>query len=152
MKKTLFLSLLSLLTLFFQLFRVLAENFLAPGEFAFLRGILLLRLHHNRGIAFSLFSSSPAYLLLTLLGSFLMLGGFFLLQRKKLHPRGLFFWGALLLTAGGLSNLGERLFYGAVTDYVGFPLPLFGYLFINFADLALIAGAGVMLLSLGKEP
>ncbi len=151
MKKTLFLSLLSLLILLFQLLRVLAETLLPPEGFSFAEGLLLLRLHRNRGIAFSLFSSSPTSLLLALLGSFLVLGGFFLLQRKKLHPRGLFFWGTLLLAAGGISNLGERLFHGAVTDYAGFPLPLFGYLFINLADLALLVGAGTVALSLRRD-
>ena len=153
MKKTLFLSLLSLLIFLFQLFRILAEALLASGEFSFLRGFLLFRLHYNRGISFSLLSSSsPEHLSLILLGILSMVGVFFLFQRKKFHLRGLFFWGSLFLLAGGTSNLGERFFYGTVTDYAGFPLPLFGYLFINLADLALLAGAGVMLLSLGKDP
>ncbi len=150
MKTALFASILSLLALLFQLFRIMAENLLALREFSFLRGLLLFRLHHNRGIAFSLFSSSPGYLSLAIFVSLCAAAGFFLLQRKKLHPQRFFFWGCLLLLAGGISNLGERLLFGVVTDYVGFPLPLYGYLFVNLADLALLTGAGMILLSTRK--
>jgi len=79
------------------------------------------------------------------------MGIFFFTQRKKFPSGGLFSWGSLLLLAGSLSNLGERFFLGSVTDYAGFPFPFFGYLFVNFADLTLLAGAGMLLLSLTRN-
>ena len=147
----LFLPCLGLLIFFFQAFRIFMEHLLVPEGISFLKGLLLFRLHHNRGISFSLFASSPEHLRLALLCSLCGMGIFFFTQRKKFPSGGLFSWGSLLLLAGSLSNLGERFFLGSVTDYAGFPFPFFGYLFVNFADLTLLAGAGMLLLSLTRN-
>ena len=146
----LFLRHLCFLIAFFQVFRLGAENLLLSREISFLKGLFLFRLHYNRGISFALFSSSPEFLPLILACFFLVAALFLFAQRKNFGSRKRFFWGALLLGAGSLSNLGERFAFGAVTDYAGFPFPLFGYLFVNLADLALLSGTAVLLLSFKK--
>ncbi len=150
MGTSLFLKHLCFLIAFFQVFRLGAENLLLPREISFLKGFFLFRLHYNRGISFALFSSSPEFLPLILVCSFFVAALFLFTQRENFYSRKRFFWGALLLGAGSLSNLGERLVFGGVTDYAGFPFPFFGYLFVNLADLALLSGTVVLFLSFKK--
>lgn len=86
----------------------------------------------NRGAAFGL----PAGRDLVTLGSLAALA--WTLRRRKRGPAA-----AGLVLGGGLSNLRERLYDGAVYDYLQFPKapgPLNRYVF-NLADLAILLGA-----------
>ncbi len=128
----------------------MAEALLTGQSFFLGKKFFLFRLHHNPGISFSLFASSPKALCLLLPALFCVLGIFFLLHRKHGSPSRLFSFGSLLFLAGSLSNLGERLFFGYVTDYAGILLPFFGYLFVNLPDLALLLGTALLLVSFWK--
>jgi len=69
-----------------------------------------------------------------------------ILARRSSDPRMLL--GASLLAAGGLANLLDRMFAGAVTDFIhaGFPIVF------NVADVALIVGAVSMSRALASTP
>ena len=54
----------------------------------------------------------------------------------------------LLLAAGAAGNFTDRLVYGCVVDWLPLPCPFFGMLWINAADLWLIAGAGILVFRL----
>ncbi|WP_294191818.1 signal peptidase II [uncultured Cloacibacillus sp.] len=53
-----------------------------------------------------------------------------------------------LLAAGAAGNFTDRLVYGRVVDWLPLPCPFFGTLWINAADLWLIAGAGILVFRL----
>lgn len=80
----------------------------------------------------------------------LLLGGLFLLGTGWLAWRSaspLERWGWVIIGAGGLSNLSERLFAGCVTDYIFLPFwPAF-----NGADACLCIGAALCLFSLFRN-
>lgn len=60
-----------------------------------------------------------------------IIGFFFFIWWKQKESFRSFFW--LILIAGGISNAGERFFFGCVSDYIHLPLGLVG----NVADIAL---------------
>lgn len=53
-----------------------------------------------------------------------------------------------LLAAGAAGNFTDRLVYGRVVDWLPLPCPFFGTLWMNAADLWLIAGAGILVFRL----
>lgn len=53
-----------------------------------------------------------------------------------------------LLVAGAAGNFTDRLVYGGVVDWLPLPCPFFGTLWMNAADLWLIAGAGILVFRL----
>jgi signal peptidase II len=50
--------------------------------------------------------------------------------------------GFVLIVSGAASNLVDRFLHGSVTDFINF-----GISTLNFADLAIVAGIGVLLLA-----
>lgn len=123
-----------------QLIKGLVRGSLAPGERTDLAlGIDLTRVM-NSGIAFGLFSNGGDALVVafTALALSLILGWFTL---DTLRP-GLWL-GVGLLIGGALGNLTDRVFDGAVTDFIDPPVwPAF-----NVADIAITAGVFVIALS-----
>ena len=123
-----------------QLIKGLVRGSLAPGERTDLAlGIDLTRVM-NSGIAFGLFSNGGDALVVafTALALSLILGWFTL---DTLRP-GLWL-GVGLLTGGALGNLADRVFDGAVTDFIDPPLwPAF-----NVADIAITTGVFVIALA-----
>ena len=53
-----------------------------------------------------------------------------------------------MLAAGAAGNFTDRLVYGRVVDWMPLPCPFFGTLWMNTADLWLIAGAGILVFRL----
>ncbi len=136
---------LGTLLLSFQGVREGMEILLAPSQRIWIvEKCCFLQIFRNQGLSFSLFASSPLALPMALLS----FGGvvLFFLAFRPSKGSTTFFWGSLLLMAGGMNNLGERIFHHAVTDYLGLQLPLIGALFINIPDLAIALGAFLCLL------
>lgn len=123
-----------------QIAKALIRGSLMPGERTDLAlGVDLTRVT-NSGIAFGLFSDGGDALVVafTALALGLILVWFWL---DTLRP---WLWvGVGLLTGGALGNLADRIFDGAVTDFIDPPLwPAF-----NVADIAITAGVFVIALS-----
>jgi signal peptidase II len=98
----------------------------------------------NNGIAFGLFAGSGRTAgILTAVMLPLVITCLSLLARR--HPLAAV--GAGLLIGGAASNLLDRLRQGAVTDFIELgPWPAF-----NLADLAVVCGAGLLLLVVGRD-
>ncbi|MDR3255074.1 MAG: signal peptidase II [Synergistaceae bacterium] len=102
--------------------------------------ILSLGLRFNRGISFSFFTGYPsvgaamAITAITLLALFCAKA-----KATRRTPGVIFLW------AGAICNLLDRLLYGYVVDWFRV------LLYMNLADLWLIAGALLVLRSLGAE-
>lgn len=127
-----------------QALKVLVTLRLPPGgTIAIVPGVLSLTNVRNPGIAFSALPGIPllvpAAVALTLI--------FLLFYNKARWSRGRPAQVALALLAGGaVGNLIDRVRVGAVIDYLDLQVwPVF-----NLADLAITAGAGLLLLALAR--
>lgn len=120
-----------------QLIKYWTVEHLALGESAaFLPGIVQLTRVHNYGAAWSSFSGqTTALAVVTVL---LMAAVAYLLVRRIVrHPLGVI--AGVMILAGGVGNLIDRLFRGYVVDM--FDLTLFSYPVFNFADCCVVVGA-----------
>lgn len=124
-----------------QLVKIWATAALAPiGEAALIPGLLGLRYVLNDGAAFSMFAGASRLLAL---GTGLLLAGIAVWMAVK-KPRGLQYWAWLLVLAGGVGNLIDRVRTGLVVDYLEFrfmEFPVF-----NLADIFVCVGAGLLIL------
>lgn len=110
-----------------------------PKEFLF--GLFQLRYVENTGAAFSSFSDNTQ--LLTVFTVIILAVCLLLLMTKKLKP--LFLNICLLLViAGGLGNVIDRIVYGYVVDFIE---PLFvNFAVFNFADCCITVGAALIII------
>jgi signal peptidase II len=98
----------------------------------------LFQLHRNTGIAFSI--PLPDMIMITGLAvAFIIVCGAVFREMKKPSPSLVPYF---LILAGALSNILDRLQYGAVIDY--FSVPLVG-LFFNLADMMILGGILLLL-------
>ncbi len=88
----------------------------------------------NYGFSFGLGSAVPT-VALVVMSSFLLLGLWILLKKQRLWH-----WSLVWFFAGGVSNLLDRLLFGAVRDF----LPFF-QLNNNLADYFIIGGLGIFI-------
>lgn len=109
-----------------------------PKEFLF--GLFNFTYVENTGAAFSLFSGkTDALSVLTVL---FLIAIFFLLM-KKTFPSKFLNTCLLLVFAGGLGNLIDRIAYGYVVDFIE---PLFiDFAVFNFADCCITVGAFMLI-------
>ena len=99
-------------------------------------GFLELMRVHNYGAAWSSFSGQTAALAVV---TVLLMGAvaYLLVRRIVRHPLGVI--AGVMILAGGVGNLIDRLFRGYVVDM--FDLTLFSYPVFNFADCCVVVGA-----------
>ncbi len=115
----------------------------SKGTIPLIDGVIGLQLLEggNTGAAFGLLSGSTLFLIIvTVLVLMLML---YTLYFKKYNSKLLRFC-AILITAGGIGNLYDRIAYGYVTDFLKFlfiEFPIF-----NLADCYVTVGAALALI------
>jgi signal peptidase II len=134
------LAVAALVVLADQVAKALVENSLELGERKdFFAGIDLARVT-NSGVAFGLFSEGgDATVIAFTAVSLALIIGWFVVDTTR---PGLWL-GVGLLTGGALGNLADRIFDGAVTDFLDPPIwPAF-----NVADIAITFGVVVIAFS-----
>ena len=106
------------------------------------KGALLIRKHHNRGIALNVLQEKQGFvaavsLILTLIATM-----WFLITLGK-SGKGLLKWGLALLLGGAYSNTYDRLARRYVVDYVSFNVPFrwLRRIIFNIGDFCIMAGA-----------
>ncbi len=100
----------------------------------------------NNGVSFSMFSNN------TLIGRFLLIALSLsitvyivsLLKKEKNIINRLSF---MLIIAGALGNIFDRLRYGAVIDFLDFYLGKYHYPAFNLADIYICTGVGLIILN-----
>jgi len=90
----------------------------------------------NSGIAFSL----PFPNLLLIIFTPLIILGLLVFLSKQKSPSKYFTLGILLIVFGAVSNLTDRILFGATTDYFRIISSI-----INLADAMIVAGAALLL-------
>lgn len=115
---------------------------LAPGDTVpLVPGLLALTHVRNTGIAFGFAAALPIAVPAAIALTFL----FLLFYNKPRWTRPPLARGAMVLLAGGaVGNLVDRVRLGAVIDY----LDVFVWPVFNLADLAVTAGAALLILSI----
>ena len=124
-----------------RLSKVLAEALLQNGELVtVIPGVIGFELLHggNTGAAFGLFSGKTDMLVLV---SLVCSCVFVWLLYKKRFTHLMAKWGFILLCAGAIGNLYDRMVYGSVTDFIVFLFMQFPT--FNLADCFIDIGAVV---------
>ena len=108
----------------------------------FINGIIDIIYIHNRGGAWGILQGKTWVLLL--ITAVLMISCIILLLKYGKKNKFLF-WSIILILAGGLGNMIDRIFrYGNVVDFLHFEFfptfPIF-----NVADCAVVLGAGLLI-------
>lgn len=128
----------------------LNNNLVLNHEYPVIKGFFYLTLVHNRGAAFGILRNQlPLFVLTSVLAIALI---YFNLKKsagnKRLHLSD---WALVLILAGAVGNLIDRLFLGYVVDFLDFRIwPVF-----NIADSSITIGgvllAWVLLRGAGKK-
>ncbi len=112
---------------------------------------LNFEVHWNRGISFGWFSfSSPGKFFLLSLAIIAVICLFCLYVWGQ-HQQGKPLYFEMLVLTGALSNLVDRLKFGAVLDFIDFHVGAWHFAVFNFADICISLGIIGLLLLQVKE-
>jgi signal peptidase II len=139
MKK--FIALFSSLFIVDRLTKILALSFLSGRDIKIFPG-LNLSLVWNKGVSWGFFSYSSKlgfYLLTAII--FLVIVGFFIYTIDIYMSGRLVFFETFIL-AGAVSNFFDRIYYGAVIDFIDFHICRWHWPTFNFADAFIVIGIG----------
>jgi len=105
---------------------------------------LNIRLIWNEGIAFGLFSfdNNLLYHSLTSIILIIILIIIYMVTKHVSLKR----YSLILILGGALGNFYDRLFYGAVPDFIDFHINNFHWFIFNFADISITIGVLFMII------
>ena len=125
-----------------QAVKLWAVNVLQPvGAMPLIPHVVELRFVLNHGMAFSLLSGKQLFLIIATSAALLAVayGLFFRSRGKYLQQAAL-----LLILAGGIGNLIDRVLNGEVVDYIN--LLFMRFAVFNFADICVCVGVALWVL------
>ena len=125
-----------------QAIKLWAVNVLQPvGAMPLIPHVVELRFVLNQGMAFSLLSGKQLFLIIATSAALLAVayGLFFRSRGKYLQQAAL-----LLILAGGIGNLIDRVLNGEVVDYIN--LLFMRFAVFNFADICVCVGVALWVL------
>ncbi len=113
------------------------------GSEIFSSKFLNISLILNEGIAFGLlsFNEKIFYNLLTFIILVIILVIFFMVLKSY----GLKKYSLLMILGGALGNVYDRIFYGAVPDFIDFHIGNFHWFIFNVADIFITLGVLIMI-------
>lgn len=111
-----------------------------------LTNFLSLKLQYNRGISWGMLHSenSTIFSIITLIIGILIVVFFGYTFVCFLHNETIA--GELMVCAGALSNVIDRIWYGGVADFIFFSLDTWSFPIFNVADVFIVSGLGIMLI------
>ena len=130
-----------------QLIKLWASNVLQPvGAMPLIPHVVELRFVLNQGMAFSLLSGKQLFLIIatSIALIFVAYGLFFRSRGRYLQQAAL-----LLILAGGIGNLIDRVLNGEVVDYIN--LLFMRFAVFNFADICVCVGVALWVLVIFLE-
>ncbi len=141
MVQVIYIAAIVLLTVVDQLTKYAAINTVkVNGPYEFLFGLFQFRYVENTGAAFSSFANNKTVLILV--SGLLLIGVMIVLMKHQIESK--FANAALVLVAaGGLGNMIDRILNGFVVDFIE---PLFiDFAVFNFADMCITVGAFMLI-------
>lgn len=123
--------------------KLLLDRVLPPGGLSLIPGLLSLVRVRNTGIAFGLFRGGPGGWFWSFIG--LAVAGFILAWGRTEKDKGRR-WALGLVAGGALGNGIDRLWHGAVFDFVDLHLGPYHWPAFNLADTAITLGLSLYLL------
>lgn len=140
-KKILFSSIIIFIAFFLdRISKILILNFFSKNQFDdfYVNSFLNLILVWNQGIAFGLFQSeSFFYDLLSAVITAVIVFVFYLIYISKKNYE-IFFYG--LIAGGAIGNLFDRLYFGAVPDFIDLHYKNFHWFTFNVSDIWITIG------------
>jgi signal peptidase II len=111
----------------------------------FLSDYLNISLMWNEGIAFGLFAFDESffYNFITILIIMVIIIVFFMILKNEGYKK----YSLILILGGALGNLYDRIFFGAVPDFIDFHIGDFHWFVFNVADIFISIGVIIMILS-----
>lgn len=135
------LIIIAVLTAGDQLIKLAVESKLMPvGSIGVIENVLQLRYVENTGAAFSLFEGKTY--ILAAFTTIVIIAGIWYILSKRIKSKYLLIC-AVMVIAGGMGNLIDRVFRGYVIDYVEFLFVDFAV--FNFADCIETVGASMII-------
>ena len=148
-KKNFFINFILVLTIF-GLDRitknfVISQSKINLSNDLFLSNYLNISLMWNEGIAFGLFAFDESffYNFITILIIMVIIIVFFMILKNKGYKK----YSLILILGGALGNLYDRIFFGAVPDFIDFHIGDFHWFVFNVADIFISIGVIIMILS-----
>jgi signal peptidase II len=128
-----------------QLTKQLMLGWLAEGERVPVTDFFSLVLLYNRGAAFSFLAEHSGWQRWFFVTLAVLICGWLLRltwqhQRERLQP-----FAFSLIVGGAVGNVIDRLWHGAVVDFLYFHVGRYGWPAFNLADSAITVGVGLML-------
>ena len=122
---------------------VINESTKNSNDYILESNYLNIRLIWNEGVAFGLFSfdDKVLYHSLTLLISIIILVIFYMIITNS----GLKKYSLILVIGGALGNFYDRIFFGAVPDFIDFHINNFHWFIFNLADIFISVGVLLMI-------
>jgi len=139
-----------------QVTKTLVRIHIDYNEFSYLHRHIVIRHVENTGAFLSLgdsLSGPIRYILLNILPSIAILFGlYYVFTRPNLNRTTLI--AIVLIIAGGLGNLYDRIHFGSVTDFAHIDFWIFETGVFNVADMYIMAGTFMIVLHawFGKKP
>jgi signal peptidase II len=138
------LLLIAALTAFDQMIKFFIERDLRPISYApVIDKVVDLRYLQNTGAAFGSFGTKTV--LLSVFTAIVLLVGIYLIVAKKIKSK-YYLACAVMIIAGGLGNLIDRIFRGYVIDYI--EVQFTNFAIFNFADMLVTVGAFMVIIYL----
>ena len=123
---------------------VINESTKNLGNYIYASKYLNIRLIWNEGVAFGLFSfdNNLLYHSLTSIILIIILIIIYMVTKHVSLKR----YSLILILGGALGNFYDRLFYGAVPDFIDFHINNFHWFIFNFADISITIGVLFMII------
>ena len=148
-KKNFFINFILVLTIFgldrISKIYVIDQSKKSLSNNLFLSDYLNISLMWNEGIAFGLFAFDESffYNFITILIIMVIIIVFFMILKNKGYKK----YSLILILGGALGNLYDRIFFGAVPDFIDFHIGDFHWFVFNVADIFISIGVIIMILS-----
>lgn len=128
-----------------QLTKWLVDTHMQLGQsIPLIPGVFELQYQTNTGIAFGMFQDSPVRVILTVLTGAVLLVLLGVLMTGKTRKYRMATVSSVLILAGGIGNLIDRLFRGEVVDF--FYVKVINFPIFNVADCFVVVGAALLLI------
>lgn len=135
---------IAVLTAADQIIKIFVENNLKPiGSSSFIDGFVDWHYVRNTGAAFGSFGDRT--LLLSIFTGIALAIGIYLIISKRIKSK-FCLTCAVMIIAGGLGNLIDRIFRGFVIDYI--EVQFMNFAIFNFADILVTVGAMLLIVYL----